>query len=71
MKSISMHTIRATYSSIDPNRRENSFELFGLDFMIDDEFKVWLIEVNTNPAIEICCMLLQKIIPSMIDNVFR
>lgn len=27
------------------------YELFGLDFMIDESFKVWLIEVNTNPCL--------------------
>ena len=32
---------------------ENTYELFGLDFMIDDSYHVWLIEVNTNPCLEI------------------
>ncbi len=58
MKQIATHTMRATYRNLDANRRENCFELFGLDFMIDEDFKVWLIEVNVNPAIEICCTLL-------------
>jgi D-alanine-D-alanine ligase-like ATP-grasp enzyme len=28
------------------------FELFGYDFIIDGDFGVWLIEVNTNPCLE-------------------
>jgi len=40
----------------------NSFELFGYDFMIDDQFKVYLIEVNTNPCLETPCSLLSSLI---------
>ena len=63
--------MKSTYYKLNPGRRENCFELFGMDFMIDQNFKVWLIEENTNPALEICCTLLSRIIPSLIDNVFR
>jgi tubulin--tyrosine ligase len=46
-------------------------ELFGLDFMIDDSFHVWLIEVNTNPCLELSSPLLSRILPNMLDNLFR
>lgn len=39
--------------------------------MIDEDFKPWLIEVNTNPCLELSCSLLEKIIPQLIDNVFK
>ena len=39
--------------------------------MIDDEFKIYLIEVNTNPCFEISSTLLARIIPNMIENVIR
>jgi len=38
-------------------------ELYGLDFMIDESYRVWLIEANTNPSIEVCCPLLSRLIP--------
>jgi tubulin monoglycylase TTLL3/8 len=56
---------------LDPNKRLNSFEIFGYDFMIDDLFKMYLIEVNTNPCLELSSPLLAKLIPHMVDNSFR
>lgn len=32
--------------------RKNSFEVLGYDFMVDTDFKVWLIEVNSSPAMD-------------------
>jgi len=39
--------------------------------MIDEDFKVYLIEINTNPCIETGCNLLSRIIPNMLDNALR
>ncbi|CAD8193862.1 unnamed protein product [Paramecium pentaurelia] len=71
MKNIALDLMKASYGKIDPQRRSNSFELFGLDFMIDDNFKLWLIEANTNPCLELSCPLLSRIIPAMVENLFR
>lgn len=30
--------------------RPNSFELFGFDFLVDKDLRIWLIEVNMSPA---------------------
>jgi len=46
-------------------------QVFGLDFMLDQSLKVWLIESNTNPAITICSPLLSRIIPQMLENVLK
>ena len=53
-------------------RKRNEFELFGYDFMIDQDFKVYLIEVNTNPCIETApCPLLQRLITQLLDQTFK
>jgi hypothetical protein len=50
---------------------KNCFELFGYDFMIDEDFRVYLIEANTNPCLEVACPLQARIIPEVLDNTFR
>ena len=54
----------SVYGKLDPRKRDSCFEviflilkvnfgkIYGLDFMIDANFKPWLIEVNTNPCLE-------------------
>ena len=39
--------------------------------MIDEDFKVFLIEVNTNPCLELSSNLLARLIPNMIENFFK
>ena len=51
IKKITTDCFRAVWGKIDPTKRTNMFELYGLDFMLDEDFKVYLIEVNTNPAL--------------------
>lgn len=66
MKKLATDAIRATYTQMDKNKKEFSFEIFGLDFLIDENFKVWLIEANTNPCLELSCPLLGRLIPGML-----
>ncbi|XP_052284509.1 uncharacterized protein LOC127880994 isoform X1 [Dreissena polymorpha] len=44
------------------------FDLFGLDFMVDAEMKVHLIEVNTNPALHCNCEALKDVIPGVVEE---
>lgn len=39
--------------------------------MIDDNFKIYLIEVNTNPCYEVSSTLLARLIPNMLENAIR
>ena len=71
MERLVTDSFRAVYQKIDPNRLNHSFEIFGYDVMIDEQFKVYLIEANTNPSLEICSPLLARIVPELLDNSFR
>ena len=35
--------------SMGVHTKSNIFELFGFDFILDEDFRTWLLEVNTNP----------------------
>ena len=63
--------MKASINYLDPDRLENNFEIFGLDFMIDNDLKLWLIEVNSNPCLELSCPLLAQIIPNLVENVLQ
>lgn len=39
--------------------------------MLDENFRPWFIEINTNPCLETSCPLLLRIIPPMVENAFR
>ena len=56
---------------IDPKRLNYQFEVFGFDFMIDSDFAVSIIEVNSNPCLKMSCPILTKMIPRLLDNTFR
>ena len=71
MKYICAVTLNTIKKKINPNRRKHCFELFGFDFFIDVDFNVWLIEVNTNPCLEESSKILEKLLPRMLDDLFK
>lgn len=39
--------------------------------MLDEECRPWLIEINANPCLEISCSVLNRIIPALIENIWK
>lgn len=39
--------------------------------MLDENYKPWLIEVNTNPCIETGCPVLTNFIPAAVNNALK
>ena len=68
------HTINkcfdAVYDILNPNHREHCFELFGFDFMVDQDFKVWLLECNSGPSLSESNKFLSDLIHRMLGISF-
>ena len=54
--------------TLNPNDREGTHDLFGLDFLIDEDFRVWLIEVNTNPYLGMPNKYMKEMLPRMLND---
>lgn len=71
MKKMGTDSIRAVSRKMDNTRKQSTFEIFGYDFMIDDNLHPWLIEVNTNPCLELSSPYLARLIPTMIEHTLK
>ena len=47
------------------------FEIFGYDFILDKDFKPWILEINDNPGLCISSPVIEKLVPRMLDDAFR
>ncbi|GIL77160.1 hypothetical protein Vretimale_3168 [Volvox reticuliferus] len=50
MRHIAICTLKSAQDHITP--RKGSCQLYGYDFLIDDQLRVWLLEVNSSPTLE-------------------
>ncbi|KAM4651943.1 inactive polyglycylase TTLL10 [Discoglossus pictus] len=66
MQQIMMHCFLAVKSKLEC--RLGYFDLFGCDFLIDEDFKVWLLEMNCNPALHTNCEVLKDVIPCVVNE---
>lgn len=68
---IVIDTFLSVRRNLNPNNRQGTFELFGFDFLIDEDFRVWLIEVNTNPYLGMPNTYMKQLIPKMTNDMIK
>jgi hypothetical protein len=68
MKDLIIDSFIATKNQLNPNRRKPAFELLGYDFLIDEDFRLWLIEINTNPYFGVPNNFIAELLPKMMDD---
>ena len=71
MKELTSISISATLDKLENSSVKKSFELLGYDYMVSDDFQPLLIEVNSNPCLEFSCPMLSRMIPDVINDMFK
>ena len=70
-----VYIIRLAFGSVKSNinhlNKVNCFEIFGCDFILDEKYKPYLLEININPGLEISSPLISKLVPRMVDDAFK
>ena len=68
-KRIMVHLIRSVSSSFI--KKSNLFELWGLDFIMDDNLKLWFIEANPKPGIQGTSPMRKKLMETLTYNMLE
>lgn len=53
------------------DKRQNSFELYGADFMLTDDFTPWLIEINSSPDLAPTTSVTARLCPQCLEDVIK
>ncbi|XP_037033996.1 tubulin glycylase 3A-like [Bradysia coprophila] len=62
-------TLLASQDTMD--RRLNTFELFGADFMVSEDCQPWLIEINSSPDLGASTSVTARLCPQCLDDVLK
>lgn len=73
ISSVIKHSLK-TVQSVIYNNKNNFFECYGYDILIDNQLKPWLVEVNAKPSLngttEYDLNLKQRLIDGMLNIIF-
>ena len=62
-------TMLACQDNMD--RRPNTFELYGADFMISEDFYPWLIEINASPDLAPSTSVTARLCPQAVEDTIK
>ena len=60
--------VERTVKSAPWESREAAFVLLGFDFLIAEDFKVWLLEVNASPSLQHSTAVTAALVPAMLED---
>lgn len=68
MKEVVVDTIMSARKYFIKRSKKMEFQLFGYDFLVDEDFRLWLLEVNNNPYLGIPNAFIKDLLPKMVDE---
>ncbi|KAL4480394.1 hypothetical protein ABPG74_020910 [Tetrahymena malaccensis] len=51
--------------------RKNSIEMYGYDFMIDELYNTWLIEINSSPSMEYSTPVTERLVKAVSEDIIK
>ncbi|GMF52331.1 unnamed protein product [Phytophthora fragariaefolia] len=69
MKEIVVQSLQCVQDMVQ--HRSNSCELYGYDFMVDENLTPWLIEVNSSPACDYSTPIAQRYVESGLSGIIK
>ena len=61
-------SILATRNNINQTDQNLAHEIYGYDFMVDTNYNVWLLEVNSSPSMEYSSPITEKYVKEGLAN---
>lgn len=53
------------------DRRPNTFELYGADFILAEDFTPWLLEINSSPDLSSSTSVTAKMCPECLEDIVK
>lgn len=69
IKKIVLYTLECVQDMVDNTK--NGAELYGYDIMIDEDYKPWLIEINSSPAMDYSTPVTKELVKQVLEDTVK
>lgn len=53
------------------DRRPNTYEIYGADFMLTEDFTPWLLEINCSPDLSFSTSVTSRLCPQCMEDIIK